>query len=768
MRRAATSWREALADLLAALAAGCGFSLGLVALMPMLTATWGQTLLAAAIGVIALFALFYNRALRVVSLLVIAVLLGVGAGLMRDQLPALGAWWSDFGAFMWRYNLGQIPPEMAYELPATISLWAAGSLAGFLLAGLAGAFYPMAALGAALVAALTATNRAIAALPAAALLLAACLAVYPRGYARRLRRQGLAIERGRMQMTALIMAGMMVVLSVLIVPTNTAGWYSPRLRMSLDDVTDAYLGATGGARARTTFSLSQTGLSPLGDRLGGPVTPSDQLVMVVESERSLLLKGAVRDTYTGSSWVNSQTASQYRFGSPLFSGRQREVFDLDQPDENRTAGGLENGFYADITVRITPKQTRDMTLFTAGRPSGLAPEDLRRITPYFDLDSQAFSLEPVPGGAAYTLNTRVLTVDSGAFDSHVLSLEQLAAAYGVGSDRRADARYLQLPEGAADAAAGYLEPLLEGLRTPYAKVVAIRQFLRENYTYTLTPEVPPEDEDFVAFFLRSGEGYCTYFASAMTVLARAAGVPARYVEGYQCGARAAGYTVRERDAHAWCEVYIDQIGWIPVDATPSAQSAQPDRSDSSLPAPTPSHSPEPSASPEDTPAAGDTVRAAGAAPLALALLGVLLALAAAVALCFAGHRWRYRPARMARRHPDPAARADRYFTDILRMLMVYGQPIYEGETLRAYARRMDRWFYNPEGTLVWAAGLMEALRYGGRAPDCDALDRLAAFHGQMDRQLLRQLGPVKYLLRRLWFPPRIQYIPRPKGLGERD
>ena len=56
----------------------------------------------------------------------------------------------------------------------------------------------------------------------------------------------------------------------------------------------------------------------------------------------------------------------------------------------------------DLTVRITPKQTRDMTLFTAGRPSSLSPDDLRRITPYFDLDSQAFSLDPVPGGAAYT------------------------------------------------------------------------------------------------------------------------------------------------------------------------------------------------------------------------------------------------------------------------------------------------------------------------------------------------------------------------------
>lgn len=764
-----TTWREALADLTAALVAGCGFSLGLVALMSMLTATWGQTLLAALVGGIVCFALFYHRVVRVISLAIIAILLGAGAWLMREQLPQIGAWLSAFGDFMWRYNLGQIPPQMAYELPATLCLWAAGSLAGFLLAGLAGAFYPAAALGAVLVGALIATDRGAVALPVTALLLIACLMIYPRGYARRLHRQGLAVKRGGMQLIALAMAGLMAALSVLILPTDTAGWYSPRLRMSVDDVTDAYLGATGGARARTLFSLSQTGFSPLGDRLGGPVSLSGQPVLEVASDRPLLLKGAVRDTYTGSRWTNSLTASQYRFGSPLFGGQQRAVFDLDQPDEGRTAGGLENGFYADLTVRITPKQTRDMTLFTAGRPSSLSPDDLRRITPYFDLDSQAFSLDPVPGGAAYTLRTRVLTADSGAFDSHVFSLEQLAEAYGVGSDRKVDDRYLQLPRAAAEGVSAYLEPLLTGEQTAYGKVVAIRQFLRERYTYTLTPEVPPEDEDFVCYFLRSGEGYCTYFASAMTVMARAAGVPARYVEGYRCGASAAStYTVCERDAHAWCEVYIDQIGWIPVDATPSAQSQRPDRSDSDLPAPTPSQTPETAATPEPTPDAAGTVRAGGAAPLLLALLGVLLALSAAVGLSFAGHRWRYSPARLARRLPDPATRADVYFTDILRMLMIYGQPVYEGETLRAYAKRMDQWFYNPEGTLTWAAGLMEALRYGGYPPDAPQLSRLAAFHSQMDRQLLRQFGPVKYLFQRVWFPPRIQYVPRPRELGERE
>lgn len=57
--------------------------------------------------------------------------------------------------------------------------------------------------------------------------------------------------------------------------------------------------------------------------------------------------------------------------------------------------------------------------------------------------------------------------------------------------------------------------------------------LQRYYRYTLTPDVPPDSQDFVTYFLYVGkEGYCTYFASAMTVLCRMAGLPARYVEGF--------------------------------------------------------------------------------------------------------------------------------------------------------------------------------------------------------------------------------------------
>ena len=86
--------------------------------------------------------------------------------------------------------------------------------------------------------------------------------------------------------------------------------------------------------------------------------------------------------------------------------------------------------------------------------------------------------------------------------------------------------------------------------------------------------MPPDAEDFALWFLREGErGYCVHFATAATVLLRAAGVPARYVTGYLTQTTAGKpVTVTGEDAHAWAEYYEPNLGlWLPLEATPAGQ-----------------------------------------------------------------------------------------------------------------------------------------------------------------------------------------------------
>jgi hypothetical protein len=108
-------------------------------------------------------------------------------------------------------------------------------------------------------------------------------------------------------------------------------------------------------------------------------------------------------------------------------------------------------------------------------------------------------------------------------------------------------------------------------RTTIADEVA--RFVRSSGRYTLTPGITPEDEDFAVYFLRVlREGYCIHFATVATLMLRALDVPARFTSGYVVSVAPgeAGQTVVVTDlnAHAWVEVFYEDIGWLYLEATP--------------------------------------------------------------------------------------------------------------------------------------------------------------------------------------------------------
>ena len=114
----------------------------------------------------------------------------------------------------------------------------------------------------------------------------------------------------------------------------------------------------------------------------------------------------------------------------------------------------------------------------------------------------------------------------------------------------------------------------------YDSVYDVLTYLQKTATYNLKVESTPRGKDFVEYFLfESHEGYCAHFASAAVLMLRYLGVPARYATGYSVSASefsgmAGGEymaVVRDRQAHAWVEVYLDGVGWIPVEVTPGAE-----------------------------------------------------------------------------------------------------------------------------------------------------------------------------------------------------
>ncbi len=119
----------------------------------------------------------------------------------------------------------------------------------------------------------------------------------------------------------------------------------------------------------------------------------------------------------------------------------------------------------------------------------------------------------------------------------------------------------------------WLHKAVEGAENDYRKLRGIEEALRE-LTYNPSPgELPKEvtnASQFLDYFLlEKGEGYCTYFATAFVLLARAEGIPARYVQGFCVPFQEAGAAEVYSDmAHAWPEAYLEGFGWIPFEPTP--------------------------------------------------------------------------------------------------------------------------------------------------------------------------------------------------------
>lgn len=115
-------------------------------------------------------------------------------------------------------------------------------------------------------------------------------------------------------------------------------------------------------------------------------------------------------------------------------------------------------------------------------------------------------------------------------------------------------------------------------KTVYEKAQAIADYVRNSAEYDLlTQKVPQWEDDFVRWFLqRSDTGYCVHFASATTVLLQAAGIPARYVNGYVVDVRAGeNTTVYTSDAHAWAEYWLPGYGWTVLESTPAERTEDP-------------------------------------------------------------------------------------------------------------------------------------------------------------------------------------------------
>ena len=543
--------------------------------------------------------------------------------------------------------------------------------------------------------------------------------------------------------------------------TPPAGVMIPGLKERADGFRQAMMDRLFFTEPRDVFSLSTEGYYPQGvTQLGGPVTPSDRPVMQVSAPRPVYLRGVLMNEYDGRSWRNTLGGRRYLWDGAGMTAQRARLFDQELPP-----GELASALTAPTEISVRMLTERESTLFVPQRIRELRAGG--ELVPYYSSSSEIFVTRNLQPGDTWT-------VSAALFQAGDPGIGTLIDAAGEAEDPQWESvleTYTALPAHLEEPVWQLAADVTAGLTSPYEKAFALQSYLSRSCRYTLQVQPQSDQMDFVTGFLfRTREGYCTYFASALTVLCRMCGLPARYAEGYLAEPNDRGEAlVTGLNAHAWTEVYFRGFGWVTFDATPHragasgedpAPSAPPSPAETTPPAgdetppgePTPSPAPEEPApetpspeepSPEAPPAGDAAERRDPGFPFLPLLLLLLLALALAAAL-----RWALTsPARREKRLAGEAERFDLWMGEVLARLAAAGMTRRPGETLMGFTRRLDA----EGGAPLPLARLGECaslLRYG-RVQALETDTALAREAAEALRKGLPRKARMRYAVRRM-------------------
>lgn len=304
------------------------------------------------------------------------------------------------------------------------------------------------------------------------------------------------------------------------------------------------------------------------------------LEVIMSNPISLYLRGFVGTTYTSERWENLD-AREYDDAFDMLYWLEKDAFHpliqlntlkqvVDDSDEVTNKVSIQN-VNGDSQYLYTP--------YELSKP----PKEERET--FKELD-QAFMSDKFFGERHYTFDT-----------SENLVTQYPSLAYGLYDNRKKDEVvnyltyesyynsfvydvYTDVPENISMMLENHIGKIVmedTDEHVPYEWAIhKISSYLEENIMYDTEVKSIPIEEDFLMEFLENErEGYAPHFATAATVMFRYFGIPARYVEGYLIppdlvkGVEAyEKLLVNGTQAHAWTEIYIDEVGWIPIEVTP--------------------------------------------------------------------------------------------------------------------------------------------------------------------------------------------------------
>lgn len=371
--------------------------------------------------------------------------------------------------------------------------------------------------------------------------------------------------------------------------------YSPFLQGIVDDLSNSLPKSFNNDLKLSNFNLSGAGYYNSSGELGGPIELNDHEVFLVEGVREGLLAGTRYVNFDGRRWALTPTTDFYRFSSPFSQAQKEEKVVFRRERTGLSPKPELAALQKQHQYRITPLRNDQQSVLLLGTLEELTiPREAGRLF-YYNATGNVYAGQPLLKDKSYGVRSESLpeltSSENSSPDTEKFAdlLEQNAAAISEAArsaapdeqeqeaKHYAETFFLELPPLPQYREGGLVFNLARDIggqaEFPIQKVLALKNYLSgPEFRYTLQPRPLHSGEDLVDVLLQEKEGYCVYYASAFTMMARSLGIPARYVEGYrlpkEAQQRGNALIMTQRYAHAWSEVYLDGLGWIAVDPTP--------------------------------------------------------------------------------------------------------------------------------------------------------------------------------------------------------
>ncbi|MBA4495593.1 DUF4129 domain-containing transglutaminase family protein [Paenactinomyces guangxiensis] len=337
--------------------------------------------------------------------------------------------------------------------------------------------------------------------------------------------------------------------------------------------TFSILSGDGGGEGQGAFAGKRIGYSRDDSNLGGPLILDEKVVFQAKTDELYYWRGESKSGYTGRGWIREE------YG---YSDQSRDT--MKRVDNGWVEIQEDRAFYNLFYQTRVKKNRVEVRWINPMYTTMFVPGQLRRA---YQIDGQE-PLGKFDFVTQWSFTTYIRSLTGKKFRQYSMETEipvvdEEKLRKGMSTVR--DGSYLGvnqstiLPDTVPKRVSDLAVTVTRKAKNPYDKVKAVESFLKDGHFRYETRDVPPlpEGQDFVDHFLfETKRGYCDHFSSAMVVMLRSVGIPARWVKGFAEGeSRFNGktqrydVTVRNKDAHAWVEVYFTGVGWIPFDPTPT-------------------------------------------------------------------------------------------------------------------------------------------------------------------------------------------------------